>query len=800
MNASDARNQQSALPNAFADNTTTPDVAFLPADWQAVLLQAPAGIVLLSVPQYHITFANDHFLSITGKYRAALLHKPAIEAIPAAGEDLVALFDKICKTGEPVTGYEQKANIEIDGRLQTEYLNFVYKPVKKEDGSVSQIMILVTDVTGQVLARKKVEESENQFRTMADFIPQLAWMTDPEGGIFWYNRRWYDYTGTTFNEMQGWGWRTVHHPDLIEGVIERFQKAIKAGAAWEDTFLLRGKDGVYRWFLSRAQPIRNAAGNVVHWFGTNTDISEQQQTEQALKNAKEQLELTFRNVPSAIYHFDKKGHILYLNEKGAQQMGYKTVDEVLAEKDVFLFRKKLDAVFYVTDEWNRPLPTDQSSAAITFRTGKPSEVISQFINKQSGESFWLLAKSAPLFDEHGELSIVLTTSTDITLQKTAEQSIRQSEEKFRTLTEALPQLIWMTDEKGTYEYASTSWRSYTDLNPKDYSTWEHIVHAGDMPHITEAWSLSLETGQPYRAEVRLRSRYGEYRWHLVNGEPIRNAHGDIVKWIGAFTDIHFQKTEAERLETLVQERTRELQRSNEDLQQFAHVASHDLKEPVRKIRTFGNRLQEEFGSSLPERATAYIGKIENAALRMYKMIDGVLEYSTISSAEQALEPLDLNEIIHHIKDDLEVVIQQKGAVIHYQNLPVIEGSPILLHQLFYNLINNALKFSRQDVQPHITISSAPLKPAEWQPEWRLNRNLDYVQLAVQDNGIGFSQDQAERIFKSFTRLNARDKYEGTGLGLALCKKIVERHNGAISAAGMEGMGAIFKVVLPQSSK
>ena len=299
---------------------------------------------------------------------------------------------------------------------------------------------------------------------------------------------------------------------------------------------------------------------------------------------------------------------------------------------------------------------------------------------------------------------------------------------------------------------------------------------------------------PHRSTVKAED--DSYRWHSVQGEPLRDEQGRIIKWIGAFTDVHEQRTMTEKLESLVAQRTSELQRSNDDLQQFAHVASHDMKEPVRKIRTFGNRLSVEFGSMLPDRANVYLSKIESAARRMYAMIDGVLDYFSVSITEPLFEKVDLSDVICSIESDLEVLIQQKGAVIQQENLPVIEGSGVLLYQLFSNLMNNALKFAKADAMPLIQLSASTLSGADAEQMFGLSRQSSYTQVLMQDNGIGFSQENAERIFKTFTRLHAPDKYEGTGLGLALCKKIAERHYGTISAIGMEGTGAIFKIVLP----
>ncbi|HEX8356919.1 MAG TPA: ATP-binding protein, partial [Segetibacter sp.] len=409
-----------------------------------------------------------------------------------------------------------------------------------------------------------------------------------------------------------------------------------------------------------------------------------------------------------------------------------------------------------------------------------------------GNYRWFLTRCVPIVNATGKITNWVGTNTDINDQVLAEEKIKESENMFRTLADTLPQLIWMTDEKGKYMYASAQWYEYTGVNPSLENASEQFVHPADMQALLKVWKNSLQSGATYYAEARLKSKHGEYRWHFVKGEPVKSDDGKVIKWIGAFTDINDQKTLNQKLEQLVTERTRELARSNEDLQQFAHVASHDLKEPVRKVRTFISRMQVEFGNELPERVKTYLSKIEGAANRMYAMIDGVLLYSTLSTGEKAFEQIDLNETISSIASDLEVLIYQKDAVIEYDHLPTFQGSPILIYQLFYNLLTNSLKFTSPNTKPFITIKSET---------WLKNKELqgNSFKITVRDNGIGFRQDHAEKIFQTFARLNPKDKYEGTGLGLALCKKIVERHSGSISAKGEVGKGACFEIVLPTAS-
>lgn len=249
-----------------------------------------------------------------------------------------------------------------------------------------------------------------------------------------------------------------------------------------------------------------------------------------------------------------------------------------------------------------------------------------------------------------------------------------------------------------------------------------------------------------------------------------------------------------KMESLVELRTRELRRSNEDLQQFAHIASHDLKEPVRKIRTFSSRLVGET-EKISDKGKTYIDKIQSASERMTGIIDGILSFSMVNAYEETFENVNLNEILDGIKADLEIPITQKSAKILYSDLPAVYGIPVLIHQLFYNLISNALKFTSPDRKPVINIKASVPQSNEIAKLDNTN-GIEYVKLQISDNGIGFSQEQENKMFDLFTRLNARDKFEGTGLGLALCKKIVERHNGYIYATGQEGEGAVFTILLP----
>jgi signal transduction histidine kinase len=244
----------------------------------------------------------------------------------------------------------------------------------------------------------------------------------------------------------------------------------------------------------------------------------------------------------------------------------------------------------------------------------------------------------------------------------------------------------------------------------------------------------------------------------------------------------------------------ELEHLNKSLDQFASIASHDLQEPLRKIKTFTALLKSQFNKTLPGESTELIDKIKRSSDRMSLLITDVLNFSRIVNMENMFVKTDLNQILNNILKDLDLLILEKDASVRIGNLPVVEAIPSQINQLFYNLVGNALKFSKIGNPASISISSRILSAEETENEFysrfNLNKQLSYSEICVKDNGIGFEQQFAEQIFSIFERLNNQEQYSGTGIGLALCQKIVQHHHGGIRAEGKDNDGAIFYVLLP----
>ncbi len=754
------------------------------------LANAMPQLVWEADPLGLVTYYNDRIQEFSGAYKgkdgnwqwSGLLHPDDIALTRQAWDKAVA----------SASVYQAEHRIQmIDGAYRWHLSRGIAQ--KDADGNILKWYGTATDIHEQ----KEAEEKLQYFATLTQNIADAVIGTDKDFRITSWNSGAEIMYGWKAGEVVGKLSREITATKFIDDVEgTNWEKDFYTKGVWQGEVIQKKKDGTLISVLSSVAQIKDDSGNFTGAVGVNRDISEQKKTEGVLRHIKDQLELTFKNVPADIFLFDKNRKMIFANDRAARFMGYDTAAELLAETDIEKVRSRGAAVYEAFDEDGKPHNHDTSPIKKAFETAQSSEGIYSVHYKNGNKVQWRLNTATPLLDDDGKVSMVIVSTIDITTQKEAEKRIRESEEKFRTLAETLPQLVWMTDEKGTYEYASPQWEDYSGLDPRLESTWNRLVHPDDMRAVIQAWTHSLQTGDPYKTEARIKSKWGEYRWHVVQGKPLLNDKEKIVKWIGAFADIHDQKTLEAKLEALVSERTKELQRSNEDLQQFAHVASHDLKEPVRKVRTFGSRLEEEYGNLLPERGKLYLEKMQSAADRMFGLIDGVLNYSTMNPLEGAMEKVDLNTIFQNIETDLEVVIQQSKAVITKRALPVVEGSAVLLNQLFYNLINNALKFSKPQVNPEISIRAKLLKGAGVKQITIDEPEKKFVQVCICDNGIGFSQEYAEKIFKTFTRLNSRERYEGTGLGLALCKKIAERHHGYIYATAKEGAGACFYVLLP----
>ncbi len=392
---------------------------------------------------------------------------------------------------------------------------------------------------------------------------------------------------------------------------------------------------------------------------------------------------------------------------------------------------------------------------------------------------------------------------NIQLQQLADR-LRENEKDYRKLTNKLPLMMFMLNMHGDMIFANKRLREYFGLDEKPMIKFDliHFVDTDEPDQLCKSWEKSFMRGKEFRVQVKL--KYippGKDGWHMISISPTRNQVKEITGWTGFFVDINAQKiaeqtlqdnSDLKKMQHELQVKIDELNRSNDELEQFAYIASHDLQEPLRKIRTFSAMINNHPNDA--KKNKAYYEKINKSADRMSTMIKDVLNYSRIARRDEQFQEVDLNDILKNSLNDLELMIAEKKALITHSKLAVVRGIPSQLQQLFYNLLINAMKFSQKKPLIHVTHKIIPAKKIR--QKIKNDHYGKYIEITFKDNGIGFEQQYADKIFGIFQRLHRKESFEGTGIGLSICKRITENHEGFIRAESTPRKGSKFFVYLP----
>ncbi len=558
-----------------------------------------------------------------------------------------------------------------------------------EQGKADYFTGTALDITAekQREASLKAKEAQREliFKTLLEAISPMTWMQAATGEIEYFNQRWYDYTGLSFEQTKGFDWQQVLHPGDIDRTWKVCEQAILTGDAFTvENRYRRGSDGEYRWHVNRIIPLRNEQGAITQWIGTATDIHTQ-------KRASGELE----------------------------QRVLERTEELKQAKEAI------------------------QQAAETMQT-----MLDGALNG--------IILLDPIYDDSHEI-------TDFRI-----------------------------------EAANRAVKALTGANPETMvgKTMQGVYPGYRKGGFFALYVNAVRTGRPGRSEY-----YYEdpdlTGWFDVSA--IKRGGGLVL----TFTNTTETKQAQQQLRQLVDD----LRRSNDNLLQFAYVASHDLQEPLRKIQQFGSILKDNYASGLDEHGVYIVNRMESAALRMSVLIKDLLEYSRLTTRLQVRQPQQLTDLVYRVLSDLELMVQETRAVVEVGDLCTVQGDETQLTQLLQNLLTNALKFTRTDqagvaIPPHIRVSSDTISQDKLPLSFRSEDNqAEYCVIRVSDNGIGFEQKQAERIFGTFQRLHSRGEYRNgelisTGIGLAIAKKVVENHRGYITAESEPGQGATFTVYLP----
>jgi PAS domain S-box-containing protein len=633
-------------------------------------------------------------------------------------------------------------------------------------------------------SRRPMVESESLYREMSESFPYGLWMTDQAGSLKFISDSFLALTECTIEQARAGEWRKRIAAEDLASYFESWSRSQRTGEPLEHEFRILGPDGEYHHVLTRGRPILSDKGDVLAWAGINLDLDERKRQEQHISRLalseemrRRQLEAILNSVTQALVMYDVMSGTVTMNRAGQLLHGF-TPNDMPLSTDILkgtLRMSNPDLTEMRFEEW--PL-----MAAAQGRTVSGVEL---HVHRIDTGQFWIgNCGAAPVVDASGEVRFAVSVLQDVTEQKLAEKALRQSEERFRVLTETIPNLVWTATPEGRAVYLSRQWLDYTGQTEKQAADggWMAVVHPDDAEQAARRWAEAVSSGRNFEALHRLRRHDGEYRWHISRGLALLSDSGEVLRWFGTSTDIQDQKD----VEGELRKMNDLLNRSNQDLQHFAFAISHDLQEPLRMVSSFTEILARRLEDRLTPDIADYVEYIKENTTRMRQMINDLLMYSRVTHEEETAiaQTAESQPALMWAIGNLTRAIEESGAVIVGTDLPAVAVDFGRVTQLFQNLLSNSIKY-RSDKPVRIEVSATDAGD-----KWRF---------CVADNGIGIGAEYHERIFGVFKRLHGRE-VPGTGIGLALCRRIVERYGGQIWVESEPGQGSKFYFTFPKSER
>ncbi len=594
-------------------------------------------------------------------------------------------------------------------------------------------------------------------------------ITDTHGRFIQVNPYFCDFLGYTQEELLARTIMDVTHPeDRTLGAIERNELAHRE----EPEFLYLEKRYVHKqghtlWGSLRFTALKQAQPPHHLCLGMLEDISSRKRMEEDLKSNERLFSAAFNNAGIGMAILDVTGRFLEVNRSFCEFLGY-TAEQI----------KSIDFQSITH-------PEDLSSDLLQFEALLAGDISAYAMHKRyvhaSGEVRWGALSVSVSRNEGGDLEYVLSQIQDIHPQKTAEEKSRAQTRLYESVFSSAFSFMGLLNADGLIQEINLNAQAMTGINkelvlqyPLDKCYWFH-----GLPEQQQRIRQAIEAakkGESVHEEIKILGKEGVLTLDF-SLRPVFDPHQKVTHLIAEGHDITHLKNNEKQL----RHQAEQLQRHNKDLQDFTHIASHDLQEPLRKIRAFGERLADQ--ESLSEKGKDFLARMNNSAERMQYMIQDLLTYSRIDKQTLSLESVSLNTCIERVLESLSLQIEETRAQITIGHLPMVQSAPVHMEQLFQNLLSNALKFSRPGVAPEITVTCS------------LEGAVDF-QIEITDNGIGFDPVYSERIFQPFQRLHSRHEYTGSGIGLAICRKIVDYYQGKIWVESTPGEGSCFFMVLP----
>jgi len=654
------------------------------------------------------------------------------------------------------------------------------------------------------------------FEQIADTAPMLMWVCDIHKSCYFLNKKWLDFTGgSPTNDLAEKWLNRIHLDDRMKFTLD-FDLALTGKSEFQFEFRVRTFDGYYRWVKGIASPLNDAAGAFVGFIGSCLEVHD-------LKEAF----LGFQDQLIQTNDLQQKNFELLCEHRLAKAILDSTVSMICVVDhalNIVTFNQKLEA--YTGKNREAALGMSIFDLFPEFRNTEVEFNIAKALNGEfvhAGPKESLLNKGRfletffiPLQGGTAGIEGVIIKTNDVTEHVQTARQLTETNTKLETQNRELQRQSQFIETlfDSTIDVIAVLDTDYHFLSINKSATEKYGRRKETLigKHIIEVFP-SVEHSIMYRDLQKAMS--GEFVYDLsytsgiLNNKifqnyylPLSDAQNKVyaVMVIGHdITDLVEATQKVKGSHDTLAQKNKELQRSNEELEQFAYIASHDLQEPVRKIAIYTNKLLTRSKDNLSDETITYLKRINNSTGRMYELINGLLLYSRVTRHDNLFVPTALDEVLKQVLNDFELKIARSKALFRCNRLPELEAVPVQMGQMFSNLVSNSLKFAKPDVKPVIQISSSDLTD-EQKEFYNLDVKVRYVNIFYLDNSIGFEQQYAEKIFELFHRIHDRHRYEGSGIGLSICKKIVTNHNGLIFAFSEPDKGVTFQIILPYAQQ
>lgn len=775
------------------------------------LMNAPASIAILKGETHTYEFANSNYVKLVGK-PITIGHTVASIFPELQSQGFLEILDSVFSSGQPFTANEFSVEFDRkgDGVLDTVFLNMAIQPLKNAADEIERLLVHIIDVTEQLAARKQLNANERRFSNILSQSLLAVCILKGEEMII-----------TSANEaiIEIWGkGKNVIGKTLIEVLPELEGQAVPK--LLQDVFvtgipfttpeikvmLIRDNKPEECYFNVIYQAYKEMDDEITGITVFATEITEQVIAKKQLEENERKFRLLADSMPQHIWTADPQGNLNYFNQSIYAYSG-------LGPEEM------------ATSGWMQIVHPDDREENIRKWTEAISTgadfLFEHRFRKYDGSYRWQLSRAKPQLDDEGNVQMWVGTSTDIEEQKNfsvelerqvkerttalleLNESLRKSEERYHLMVEEVQDYaILYLNKDGIVE----NWNSGAQ-KIKGYKSHEILGKSFSKFYTDEDRKSQLplkllikatQVGKAVQEGWRVR-KDGSLFWANVVITAVHNEAKEVIGFSKVTHDLTAKKEADDALNDKrieLEQKNAELQRMNKELQSFAYISSHDLQEPLRKIQTFATRIKEKEYDSLSASGKDMFSRMEKSAERMQSLINDLLAYSRTNTSEHIYEAVDLQSVVEKVALDLKEEIEQSAVEILVQNNMEISVIHFQFQQLFYNLISNSIKFAHLD-RPLIIKIHAERIDSEMRDTRKLPADIPYIHISVADNGIGFEPEYNERIFELFQRLHGKTEYKGTGIGLSIVKKIVENHQGYVTANGKKGEGATFDIYIPE---